>query len=100
MGHAVTLTEELTSSNPCITVSTRGPAGTASQLCQVKVRPSLGWGKAYRIHVPCQMVYIGVTLGTIGSARYRAYLQFSEADDSNAWKKKGLETDGNRPTLQ
>lgn len=57
-------------------------------------------GKAYRIHVPCQMVYIGVTLGTIGSARYRAYLQFSEADDSNAWKKKGLETDGNRPTLQ
>lgn len=28
-----------------------------------------------------------------------AYLQSSTAEDSNVWKKQGLETDGNRPTL-
>lgn len=42
----------------------------------------------------CQ--YIELSVLPDDTARY---LQFSKAEDSDVWKKKGLETDGNRPTL-
>lgn len=65
------------------------PAAAPAQLCQGKVRPCPGAGKASLMHVPFGVAQILSIHGAAGSASTAMGLQFSTAEDSSVWKEKG-----------
>lgn len=63
-------------------------AAAPAQLCQSKVRPCPGAGKASLMHVPFGVVQILSIHGAVSSASTAMDLQLGPAEHSSVWKEK------------